>query len=390
MTSIYGEIRSRKERLMNKMLSAYRGMRVGILRDIVPDLDFKGFYELWKQAWSDTYSSRPVFDCNAAYFEWSFGPEALSSPLSFAAVDESGLAGVVLHAHRTIIHAGKHITAGIPGALSIRPDIKGTFLARLLSLMYIEQAVQDLDALFLWFDTSTKDPQEVRKIYRRMYGHRLDLIDESVCIGTCSMKLKPRNARRVQVLFSVKQPEAFMSSSLVAFDRLFPSRLNGRLTPIDTETVDEAREFANRCAEEGEYGRVYGESEFRRYTLYSDPETGIGPLSALIRQEGRIRAIGVGYPITTVCLGKKDTTLFVPCLTFAPQCTRAERSAFASRFANMAGDACDACCTLTMCPVDMKARFIRVPQRFACFGMPLRGELSVVDEKDPTRTIDFR
>lgn len=390
MTSTNHEILIRKERLLSKTRSAYPGMRTGPVREIAPTLDFKGFHELWKQAWGDTYALRPVFDYDPAYLEWAFGDEALTSPLSFAAADEADLAGVVLHAHRELMHEGRRITAGMPGGLSIRPDIKGAMLAKVLSLLYIEQAVEDLDALFMWFDTSTRAPQKVGAVYRRMYGHGLKLAGDSVCIGTCEMVTKPHDPVRIQRLLPVKRHEAFMSRAVVAFDRCFPARPRGHVATIDTGSVDEAREFANHCAELGGYGRVFGEQEFRRYTLYKNPETGVGPFSALMRHRGRIRAIGVGYPLTVICLGKRDTSFYIPCLTFDSQCTPSERSAFASHFANMAREACNSCCTLTMCPLGIAARFVSTGLRFVCFGVPLRGALAVVDAKNPTRTIDFR
>jgi hypothetical protein len=279
----------------------------------------------------------------------------------------------------------------MPCSLSISPEYKGQSLAQLLSLYYLEQASDQLDAIFVWFDASRKQFNKLDAFYNRMYGPGLDLAKHAVLIGTCPFRMKTHDLARMCAITGINIFQAFLVRMVMALSGLGSRKLSGQVSLIDPGCLREAMDFANSCSAKDHYGRLFTEKEFEHYVSFKYPASDFHSIGAVLRLNGCITGMAVGHPLTFVSPdAKRDTIFFLDSVVYDPQCPNRELKGFLNKFLKMAQSMCDPCCTMTMCKINMSTGYVPTDQRIVCFGLSIMGELKAVDDTNPVQVIDFR
>jgi hypothetical protein len=315
-------IKSQKEKLLESI--SLPNIKLSLLEETA--ISFKELSDFISVSWSDTYSNRDRFNYSSEYLEWVFSLNS-GGLFSVIASDEKGLAGVFLHTPRKVFYRGNQISTGIQSALSVRPDLKGKGLAKLLHLSAQEKCCSFTDSLFLWYDSTVKKNNTSHNIFQRFDGNYMDFWGKFV------LKAKLANKERV-----------FDTLRLSRFEKILMTLLSSKSKSGDTSTsvtnltesdIDECSEFINTISKE-KYGRVFEPAELKRYALYK--KNNFYPLAGMLKQNGQMRGIAIGYPIQVVGERKKDTVFFMDSIYLRPDTVYSERMSFLRGFEKLAVD----------------------------------------------------
>jgi len=336
-----------------------RGMVVGPVREVWPDVTWEELARYVEYSWADTYQDQSRFCYSPGYLAWLFGTDGLGWDLSIAAKGGDEVVGVLLTAPRRIVTPHGLLDTGIATQLSVHPHRKGAGIGKLLHLSNQREATRRLAGTFCWLDPAVATPASSYRILSRLEGEHLEHW------GTYRLRLRVIDPARVAATVSLR----FCERPVVSLVR---ARL-GRAVPLEligAGNVEEATEFLNSTGPD--VRRVFSPEELMRYAATQDDQRGFHTGGVVVRQCGRIEGVAAAYP-TELAGHEGNPLVFVDWVALTED---ARPARLARALEAMAREQFDACALVTLDPrLGLGCGYLPTRRVIGCYCTPFREEL---------------